>query len=219
MPLIEWDIYFSSLSSRKWDLKLNLSLPYQFFQSSHGLRQGFPPSPFLIILMAECFSRALDHKCKVGLITGIKFSNGVKNMNHSQFADDTILKGRAPCIIAHRFKSLLDKFILYSGGLINHHKSCIYGWNVANHTIHSIAQIFGVSYKLNWAYFNYLGMPVSAGPLKSEVWNITIDKMKKRVQQWGSSSLNMAGHLILLKYFLSSLPLYYFNLFNAYQHT
>lgn len=149
------------------------------------------------------------------LITGIKFDNSVKNMNHSQFINDTLLMGGASSIIAQRFKTVLEKFILYFGGLINHQKGCIYGWNANNQTIHSIANIFGVPCKLNWDHFNYLGMAVSAGPLKDKIWNIKIDKMKRKVQQWGSSWINIVGHLFLLKSGLSSLPLYHFTLLHA----
>ena len=165
--------------------------------------------------MAESFSRTLDHKWHAGLITGIKFGNGVKNVNHSQFADDTLLMGGTSNIIAQRFKSILDKFMLYSGGLVNFQKSWIYGWNVTSQTIHSIAHIFGVPYKLNWDHFTYLGMPVSAGPLKSKDWDILIEKMKIKFQQWGSSFLNFAGCIVLLKSGLSALPLYQITLLQA----
>ena len=178
------------------------------FQSSRGLCQGCPLSPYLFILMAESFSRALDHKRRTGLITGIKFGNGVKNINHSQFADDTLLMGGASNIIARRFKTLLDRYMCYSGGMINFLKSCIYGWNTTAHTLQSIASIFGVPCKLDWGHFTYLGMPVSVGSLKAKVWDTIIDKMKRKVQHWGSLWLNPAGHLILLKSSLSSLPLY-----------
>ena len=70
--------------SNPWISPLGNGRPKKLFQYSRGLRQGCPLSPFLFILMEEFFSRALDHKCRVGLITGIKFKNGVKNMNHSQ---------------------------------------------------------------------------------------------------------------------------------------
>ena len=123
--------------------------------------------------------------------------------------------GGATNIIAQRFKMLLDKFMHYSRGQINFHKSCIYGWNATMNTIHNIAQIFGVYYKWIWTHFNYLGMPVSSGQLKAEVWSITIDKMKKKVQQWGSSWLNLVGCMILVKFVLSALPLYLFSLLQA----
>lgn len=163
------------------------------FQSSRGLRQGFPLSPYLFILMAESFSQALNHNRRVGFISGIKFGNGAKNINHSQFADDTFLIGGASTTIARRFKSLLDRFMEYFGGLINEKKSYIYGWNASNQVIHNIANIFGVSCNLDWTHFSYLGMPVSLGPLKAGTWDSIIDKMKRKVQQWGSMWLNPAG--------------------------
>eukprot|EP00253_Pinus_taeda_P013124 PITA_13124 len=140
--------------------------------------------------MAESFSRALDHHRRVGLISGIKFGNGVKNINHSQFADDTLLIGGASTTIARRFKTLLDQFMEYSGGEINLHKSCIYGWNISNQTAHSIANIFGVAHKASWDHFTYLGMP-------------------------GTQWLNPAGRVILLKSGISSLPLFRFTLYQA----
>ena len=82
-------------------------------------------------------------------------------------------------------------------------------------TIHSIAQIFGVPYKWNWTHFNYIGMLVSIGQLRIEVWHIKIDKMKIKVQQWGNSWLNPARRMILLKSILSAFPLYHFSLLQA----
>ena len=131
--------------SGPWISPLMNGRPGEAFQSSRGLRQGFPLSPYLFILMAESFSQALDHNIRVGLITGIKFGNEVKNINHSQFADDTLLIGGASTTIARRFKKLLDQFMEYSGGLVNQLKSCIYGWNTTNQVTHSIANIFGVT--------------------------------------------------------------------------
>lgn len=126
-----------------------------------------------------------------------------------------LLMGGASNIIAHRFKSLLDKYMSYSRGLVNYLKSCIYGWNASAQTLHSIANTFGVPCKLDWGHFSYLGMPVSAGNMKAAVWNTIIDKMKRKVQQWGTSWLNPAQRLILLKSGLSSLPLYQFSLLQA----
>jgi len=93
-----------------------------------------------------------------------------------------------------------------SSGKINHLKSSIYGWNAIANTIHKIAQIFRVSYKLNWSQFNYLGLSVWIGPLKTKVWNNITDKMKNRLQQWGTTWLNLARRVILLKEVLSTIP-------------
>eukprot|EP00253_Pinus_taeda_P017214 PITA_17214 len=189
--------------------------PGPSFQTSRGLRQGCPLSPYLFILMAESFSCALDQKRQSGLITGIKFEDGIKNINHSQFADDTLLLGGATTIIARRFKSLLDKFMRYSGGKINYLKSCIYGWNVSPQMIHNISNTFGVPCKLDWDCFSYLGMPVTIGKEKTGVWDLTLDKMKRKLQRWGTLWLNPAGRQVLLKSGLSCLPLYQFSLAHA----
>ena len=165
--------------------------------------------------MVESFSKDLDYKSHTGLITGIKFWNGVKNINHSQFVDDTLLMGAASNIIGSHFKTVLDRYMSYSRGMINHLKSYIYGWNATTQTLRSIASIFGVPCKLDWGNFSYLGMPVSVGSMKAEVWDTIIDKMKRKVQQWGSLWLNPAGRLILLKSGPSSLPLYQFTLLRA----
>eukprot|EP00253_Pinus_taeda_P019059 PITA_19059 len=165
--------------------------------------------------MAESFSKALDHNRRVGLITGIKYGNGAKNINHSQFADDTLLIGGVSTTIARCFKTLLDQYMDCSGGAVNYQKSCVYGWNITNQVAHSIANIFGVTYKMKWEHFSYLGMPVSLGPLKAETWNEIIDKVKRKIQQWGTLWLNPAGRLILLKSGITSLPLYRFTLYQA----
>eukprot|EP00253_Pinus_taeda_P023265 PITA_23265 len=129
--------------------------------------------------------------------------------------DNTLLLGGATTIIARRFKSLLNQFMRYLGGQINHLKSCIYGWNASTQTIQSIANIFSVPCKLNWDYFSYLGMPVSIGNKRADVWELTLDKMKRKVQKWGTSWLNPTRRLVLLKSGLSSLPLYQFSLAQA----
>jgi len=103
----------------------------------------------------------------------------------------------------------------YSGGAVNFHKSYVYGWNIANQTVHNIASIFGVTYKMEWEHFSYLGMLVSLGPLKAETWNEIIDKVKRKFQQWGTIWLNPVGRLILLKSGINSLPLYRFALYQA----
>lgn len=79
----------------------------------------------------------------------------------------------------------------------------------------SISTIFGVPCKLKWDYFSYLRMSVSIGNAREDSWELTLDKMKRKVQKWGTSWLNLAGRLALLKSGLSSLPLYQFSLAQA----
>jgi len=97
--------------STPWISPLINGRPNDFFQSTRGLRQGCPLSPFLYIIMAETLSRAPEKQRKERNITGIRIAKGVKTINHSLFADDTLLLGGASTIIARRFKKVLDDFL------------------------------------------------------------------------------------------------------------
>jgi hypothetical protein len=63
----------------------------------------------------------------MGIFQGLNIARGAKNLNHSQFADDTLLLGGASMIIATRFKTILDSFLDASGGDANHLKMPNYG--------------------------------------------------------------------------------------------
>ena len=100
--------------------------PTHLFKSSRGLRQGFPLSPSLYILMVDSLSRKLEEEHRLGRLSGIQIAPGVKEINHSQFADDILLLGGASSIIARIFKMILDQFISVSRGQVNSHKFHLY---------------------------------------------------------------------------------------------
>lgn len=87
-----------------WIAPLINGRPSDFFQISRGLKQGFPLSPFLYIIMVDSFRRNLE-KCRQDhLLTSLTISLEVKGINHSLFLDDTLVMGGASCIIARRIK-------------------------------------------------------------------------------------------------------------------
>jgi hypothetical protein len=72
-------------------------------------------------------SRKLEHERIVGNILGLQITRRAKNLNHSQFAEDTLLLGGASMIIARRFKLVLDFFLDAPRGATNHIKCQIMG--------------------------------------------------------------------------------------------
>ena len=76
-------------------------------------------SPFLYILMIETLSRKLSVEKEVGFIPGINIAMGVEPINHTLFANETLLLGGASLNIARAFKDILQKLCLISGALIN----------------------------------------------------------------------------------------------------
>jgi len=54
-------------------------------------------------------------------------------------------------------------------------------------------------FKENWDHFKHLGLPISKDNLKSEIWTSSINKMKKKTQNWGMKWLNLAKRVIFIK--------------------
>jgi hypothetical protein len=191
-----------------WISPLINGRPSQFFKASRGLCQGCPLSPFLYILLADSLSRKLEDERRKGRLSGLLIARGVKEINHSQFADDTLLLGAASIIIANRFQKVLGSFLSASGGKLNSAKCRIYGWNVPGHIKDQIARIFGFPIITTWNYFKYLGMPIFLNSYGTTAWQEVIDKILTRIQSWGGRWLNPAGKSVLLKYVLSSLSIF-----------
>ena len=95
--------------SKPWIAPLINGRAAPFFQASRGLRKGFPLSPLLYAIQASVISFQLEHARLEQELPGLRLARGVKDINHSQFADDTILMGGASQIIARRFKTELTR--------------------------------------------------------------------------------------------------------------
>jgi hypothetical protein len=144
-------------------------------------------------------------------IPGIKIAQGVKRINHSQFVDDMILLSGASKIIPRRLNQVLDTFLLVSGGLLNKTKCQIYVWNVSANIRAGIAQILGFGISIDWKIFKYLGLPLCLKSLPGEYWQLSLQKVREKMESWGSRWLNLVGRVILIKSFLSALPLFQFS--------
>ncbi|RVX07329.1 putative mitochondrial protein [Vitis vinifera] len=82
---IDWCI-----STVKFSVLVNGS-PSVFFQSSRGLRQGDPLSPYLFVIAMEVFSSMMRRAISGGYLSGWKVSGGRDegmHISHLLFADD-----------------------------------------------------------------------------------------------------------------------------------
>jgi exonuclease III len=186
-----------------------------FFKASRGLRQGCPLSPLLFVLHVSVLSFYLDQKLVDQEILGLNIARGVKNVNHTLFADDTLLLGAATSRSALRFKEVLDDYSEATGSCLNKGKCKVFCWNISAYTLSAISRILGFSASLSWSSFTYLGLPIFRKRAYSRDWIPLLDKFKAKIQAWGFSWLNLAGKTVLIKSVLSSLPIFQFSVFLA----
>jgi ribonuclease HI len=180
--------------------------PTDFFSATRGLRQGCPLSPFLYILMADSLSRKLTQEQLCGTIPGIRIVQGAPPVNHALFADDSLLLGGASLRMAKAFKTILQKYCSVTGALISERKSAVYGWNTDQQTIDRIASELGFKGYAEWDKIKYLGLPLTMGSNRNNLWEEVISKFKKKIAAWGGVWLSSGGKLTLIRSVLSALP-------------
>jgi hypothetical protein len=96
-----------SCTENSWIAPLVNGRPTNYFQASRGLRQGFPLSPFLYILMADTLRKKLTVEKRTGTIPGIRLMKGIDPINHALFADDSLMLGGASVKIKKIFNEIL----------------------------------------------------------------------------------------------------------------
>ena len=194
--------------TKPWIAPLVNGKPANYFQATRGIRQGYPLSPFLYILMADALSRKLEAEKKVGTVPSIMIVKGTEPINHSLFVDDSLLLGGASIMITKAFSQILQDFCSITGALINKRKSAMYGWNTEQNDIQRIANYLGFSGYTSWDKIKYLGLPLTLGPNGASLWNDVLNKLRTKTRAWGGQWLAKACKLMLVKAMISSLSVY-----------
>ena len=63
--------------------------------------------------------------------------------------------------------------------------------------------------------FVYLGLLIGGDSRKLSFWKPVVDRIVARLSSWNNNFLSFGGRLVLLKYVLSSLPVYFLSFFKA----
>lgn len=180
--------------------------PFGFFNTSRGLRQGDPISPFLFILMAESLGRLLNNAREQLSIQGIHITSGLEATTHQQFVDDTMLFGQSSLQESNAIKQILQTYSMVSGKEINTSKSNIFFFNTEEKLVDKICKIL----KFNKGIMpcKYLGIPLDKGCRSSNLWDQIIAKIKNRISSWSGKWLSSTGKAMMIKSILSTMPIY-----------
>jgi hypothetical protein len=74
---------------------------------------------------------------------------------------------------------------------------------------------FVLNCKLGRLPFIFLGLPIDGDLRKLNFWRPLLDRIKSRLSGWKSKNLSLCGRLVLLKFVLSPLPVYFLSLFKV----
>jgi len=188
--------------------------PTDEFPMERGLRQGDPISLFLFLLAAEGFNVLMLSLLDAGLF--YCYDVGRDNsliLSHLQFADDTLIIGQKSWLNVRSTRVVLLILEQLSGLKVNFHKSMLTGVNVTNSWLSEVARV--LNYRVGTFPFMYLGLPIGGDPRKLDFWRPILTCIISRLSNWKSKFLSFGGRLILLKYVMSSVPVYFFSFFKA----
>ncbi|GKV47995.1 hypothetical protein SLEP1_g54839 [Rubroshorea leprosula] len=198
------------LSTTRMSVLINGS-PTEEFKARKGLQQGDPLSPFLFLMIGEGLNGLVQKVVSEGLLRGIEVGKRGLVISLLQFADDTIIMGKADTENIFMVKTILRWFELMSGLQINFSKSNIYGYNLPVRWVEGSASMMRCG--VGKSHFSYLGMPVDGNPGNKKLWEPLVNKFRAKLAIWKATSLSFGGRLTLLNSVLSALPTFYMSLF------
>ena len=184
-----------------------------FSQSSKGLKQGDPLSPYLFILVVEILSQLLlKAKCG-GFISGFKMgrrSGEGRDGSHLLFADNTLIFCEANSDQLRYLGWVFMWFRALSGFKVNMDKSKVILVGRVE-TLENFALMTGC--RVGKLSTSYLGLSLNALFKFPRVGDVVEKRSRKRLTIWKGQYLSKGGRLTLIKSTLSCLLIYFMSLF------
>ncbi|GAU50260.1 hypothetical protein TSUD_409060 [Trifolium subterraneum] len=211
---VDFEKAYDSVDWGYLDMVMINSSPTEEFLMERGLRQGDPLSPFLFLLAAEGLNVMMIALVQSNLFIGYSHcSENPTVVSHLPFADDTLLLGVKSWANVRALRVVLVLFEKVSRLKVNFHKSMLVGVNIGESWLTEAASVLGC--KVGKVPFMYLDLPVRGDPRRLSFWEPIVYGIRTRLSRWTTRLLLFGGRLILLKSFLTSLPVYAISFFKA----
>ena len=129
-----------------------------------------------------------------------------------QYADDTLFFCKVDTQSVMTLKTIRKCFEPASSLKGNYSKSKVGGVGVSVNEIAFFETI--LSCRTIKAPLTYLGVTVGWNHKRQVFWEGVLDRLRSRLGSWKGKILSLAGRLCLIKYVLTSLPLFYIYIFH-----
>lgn len=188
---INW--IYQSISTATFSVSIN-GASAGFFNSTRGIRQGDPMSPYLFVLTMEGLSRLLYSRYESGSIGYHPRTSEVK-ISHLMFADDVMVffDGKADSL--HGITECLSDFASWSGLSMNISKTELYHSGL---TVAETNDISAYGFTAGSLPVRYLGLPLMSRKLRIAEYEPLINKLLARFRSWSVKALSFAGRLQLI---------------------
>jgi len=204
---VEW--VMACVTSVSFAVLVNGS-PSFFFHGSRGLRQGFPLSPLLFLLIIEGLSRTISLDKDCGDIRGVRVSNN-HSLTHLLFVDGVLLFGMNCALEWRRYHQIFKDFCDATGMEINLNKSCFL--SLEDEMDLEIHTLFPIEHKRIDEGIKYLGFQLKPNGYNKSDWSWLIERVEKKIGMWCFRWLTLGGRLTLIKTILESIPVYWMTLY------
>lgn len=173
-----------------------------FFQTSWGLKQGDPLSPYLFLFIVKALGRGLHHLLHTGQLAPFSLPRGATPISRLSFADDLVIFTRAT---GKSLSVLMDFLGLYesaTGQLVNKLKS---SFVVSKHCTAARRRMISHMTGISSADLpmKYLGCMLHKGRGRRVYFQHIVDKINSALTGWSWKLLSQGGRLCLIKHVLS----------------
>ena len=145
--------------------------------------------------------------------TGCYRRQGDVKLSHMQFVDDTLILGTKCWLNVRSIRTVLLLLQEVLGLKVNFNKSMLTAVNISPTWLAEAASVLNC--RTGTIPFLYLGLRIGGDSRKLNFWKPVVDKITSRLSSWNNKFLSFGGRLVLLKYVLSSLPVYFLSFFKA----
>jgi hypothetical protein len=192
-PLIFADLIYECITTPTFSVLVEGS-PYGFINSSRGIRQGDPLSPYLFAIAMEYLTINLEMEFLKGNLSPIYQIEPV--VTHLIYADDILILTKATVQNATCIKHVFQNLNNITGLELNPKKTTLFLSKGAINK-NQIANTLNVS--IGNLPIIYLGIPLSNNKLRARDFGELIDQINKKFNHWHSKMLNISGRTELIK--------------------